>query len=254
MRPPTGSTQSLLGDGRNVEINWLQKIQSFAEPGGSGFGSCDNACQSPACARTFEARSGDLFASAFDCAAADQISLLSKAGVVDSFFVVGVIGDSFFDKWSSVSMTQERATCLNYFLNTTLPKISSCLGKPFLGLTCICAKYSFCNGSEVLTGMIPIHNLDGLREIFFDQPPNPNGSIRYKNDFIVCVDIVLYSCCSKQPAKLFRFRDVAIIFHVFGVRMVLLANGLTMMFFRRRPAAFLHLIPTQGLQFTPLMP
>ncbi len=171
-----------------------------------------------------------MFASAFDCAAADQISLLSKAGIVHSFFVVGVIGDGFFDKWSSVYMTQESATCKNHFLNTTFPKVSFCSCKPFLGLTCICAKCSFCNGSEILTGMIPIHNLDSLREIFFDQSPNPSGAIRYKNDFIVCIDIVLYSCCPKQPAKLFCFRDVAIIFHVFGMQMVLLANCLSMMF------------------------
>src|SRR5215211_1491493 len=237
----------MLGGGRKVEINWLQNIPSFAEPSGSGFGSCDNACQSPACARTLEARSGDLFASAFDGAAANQIALFSKAGIVHSLFVVGVIGDGFFDKWSNVSMTQESATCLNHFLNTTFPKISSCLRKPFFGLTCICVKCSFCNRSEILTGMIPIHNLDGLREILFDQPPNPNGAIRYKNDFIVGIDMVVYSCCPKQPAKLFCFRDVAIILHVFGMQMVLLANRLSMLLLRGRHANFLHFIPTQGL-------
>lgn len=72
-------------------IEGFQGIAGSGESSSPGLGSGDDTGEGPTCARPFEASRGDLFTCTFNRAAADQITLLTKTGVVHAFLIVIVI-------------------------------------------------------------------------------------------------------------------------------------------------------------------
>src|SRR6266496_1392455 len=100
--------------------------------------------------------------------------------------------------------------------------------------------------------MIPIHNLDSVREMTFDEFPNPDGAITDKDQFFVQIGLALAGAGPKQFAEFFARLEVTGVTNLLSLEFILLAYPSGMV------AAFLiglhrfHSIPGYILEFTPL--
>lgn len=132
-----------------------------AQPGGTGFSSQDVAIQHPPCAWKFETLSDNLLATAFDHATSDQVACSAKLIIAHAFEIVAVVGQGLF---CQVGFLCQHLAGFNNWFDSSLPQIFGDDSQPGLTFRQIGEDF-YGNAVEAICGMIPVHNLNGVRKV-----------------------------------------------------------------------------------------
>ena len=117
---------------------------------------------------------------------------------------------------------------VDQYIDLSFPEEAASVFEPGMILGCTQVKSGFGDGRQIFTSMIPIDDLNCVREMPFDQFPNPSRAITDKDEFFIEISLALTRTRPKQIAELFPGLEVTGIADILCLQVILFSDTLGM--------------------------